>query len=335
MDIAAGDGHTAGDGALAGMHDAGCVGAAAQNDLILIGDAVFFGSHLHKGHHLGAADDRNVLDLDGGTLADGNGDLLTGAQIVAVGADVDGNAEVGLDAGGGGDGALEADLLLYGKDIIDVVVALVDLLHGHQQNDAGSQIVAVWAHEAVVADDGRLGVEHGQITEGDHRFGLGAAGCGNVDIQVGQGDGGRRLFGPVALILQLDDAADAVFKADGGMDEGGGIVAADIGEGQIALLADVGDDQADDVHVGGKHQALAGALLVADQAAGGGEPHLVAVGLGQLGQQLAAGTLVARGQGGLDQLCLDLQNVKHCRHTPLHRVWPSAERRRYRSCRRC
>ena len=57
--------------------------------------------------------------------------------------------------------------------------------------------------------------------------------------------------------------------------------AAHLAEAQVAILVDVGDDEADGVHVGGKHHPGAGALLVANQVAQSVSGDLVHIGGGQ------------------------------------------------------
>ena len=102
----------------------------------------------------------------------------------------------------------------------------------------------------------------------------------------------------VGLLLGDNDAPHAVLEADGGV---GGLLGADAPQAahpEEALLFDVGDDEADGVHVGGEHHPGALPPLMDHEVAQGVGAHLVGQGLGQAGDDLPDAPLVPRGAVG-------------------------------------
>ena len=88
-------------------------------------------------------------------------------------------------------------------------------------------------------------------------------------------------------------------------------MAADGLKPQEALVVHKGHHKADDIHVGGEHHTLAGALFVAVYVAQSVGKDLVHIGLGQLGQQSALGLFKAGRKGHFHQLLLQFQNIQH------------------------
>ena len=71
--------------------------------------------------------------------------------------------------------------------------------------------------------------------------------------------------------------------------------AADTAKAQEALFVDMGNDKADGIHVGGKHDLLAAPLLMADQVSKGICGNLIYKGGRQLFDGLGHLALVTRG----------------------------------------
>ena len=209
-------------------------------------------------------------------------------DVVGVG-HVHGDAVVGGNAVGGGTSAPQAHLLLNGKDEIQVVVGPLDALHGGEQDGAGDAVVQIGGKQLAAADEGSC-VKYGGVPHLYHGLGLGLILSANVNVKVIQ-------FPILGLHLPLDShhAPGAVAEPDGGAGQVVGGQAAHLAEAQVAMLVDVGDDEADGVHVGGKHHPGAGALLVADQVAQGVGGDLVHIGGGQGPNGGGHLTLVARG----------------------------------------
>ena len=69
-------------------------------------------------------------------------------------------------------------------------------------------------------------------------------------------------------------------------------------EAKIAPVVHIGDEQAQNIHVGGDHDPLAGSFFVADDVAHKVGSDLVGKGAGQLGQDGGLGPLKARGLRG-------------------------------------
>ena len=63
-------------------------------------------------------------------------------DVVGIG-DVHGDAVVRINTISGRAGSTDANLFLNGKDKIEVVLRLLQLLHGHQQHHTGNAVVQI------------------------------------------------------------------------------------------------------------------------------------------------------------------------------------------------
>ena len=196
-------------------------------------------------------------------------------DIVGVG-HVHGDAVVRIHPIGGGTGAAQPQLLLNGKDEVQVVFALHQPLHGHQQHDAGDTVVQIGGEDTAAGTKGGRIIDRG-IADLHHRFGLGTISGSNVDIEIVQ----LTVFG-LYLSLQGHHAPDAVFEADGSAQKIRGGEPAQLSKAQKALFVDVCDDKPNGIHMGGKHHPRAAPFLAADQIAQGIHSALIHIGGGQL-----------------------------------------------------
>lgn len=267
VDVARGDGDRAGDRAT-GDHslEAGGIGATCCEDFRLPFDFVALCGGLHELDHAVVADDGGVHELDGGPFAEGGAAFLwRGARDVVGDGGIEAESEVWLDFQSCSLGTAEADFFLDGENGVEVVGwlafcffqpaecldedkhggAVVEGLHVHAFPDLHERRVA--GHE----------ISNGDVL--DHFFFFEAG----IDEVVGD------FSGLVFLLRAHDvdglgahDAHDVLATVDDDAlgSESFGIESADGIEADEAFVVDVGDDEADFVHVGGCHRFLGGGL---------------------------------------------------------------------------
>ena len=92
-------------------------------------------------------------------------------------------------------------------------------------------------------------------------------GGANVHVQIGHFDARPAARQGLCPLSGTNNAPETAGELHPGVDDLGGIVPADVGDGQKALFVNAGDHKADGVHVGTQHDFLALALFMADQIA--------------------------------------------------------------------
>ena len=211
-----------------------------------------------------------------------------GGDVVGVG-DIHGDAVVRLHPVGCRLSAPKPHLLLDSEGEGQVVVRLSQPLHGHEEHHAGNPVVQVGGEDPASALEGG-GVVDRRVPHLHHGFGLFLVPGADVHVEVLQ----LHLLG-LHLALQGHHAFDAVGKPDGSAQHLVGGQAAYRAEAEEAVLVNVGDDQPDGVHVGGKEHLGPLPLLVTEQVAQGVHRALVHIGRGDVTDGLGHRPLLPGG----------------------------------------
>ncbi len=262
MDIAAGNGERGGrDAVPSGLNGSG-VGSRDAQDFDLVRDARAFRGFDQRVVDERAADDGRILPFDAGTRAE-NRRLFENAGAVVAERDINRDAEVRVDGIRRDLSAARADFFLNGEDEPNFVGGVLeDLLQRLDGNEAADAVIQRLGKEAVAGVDERP-FESAGVADFDRAVLAGSRADVHEELIHG-----RCLF--IALPLGEDHTLGAVREVDAGGDAVARIDAAQTADGDEALLVHMGDHQADLVHMGGDHDALAAvffAALAADQIA--------------------------------------------------------------------
>ena len=318
MNVAAGDGNHAGGHARAGLLNRAGVRAAEGKHLALIADVIFFRTGDHQLHDRRGADEAAVHDLDRRALAQLHRQVILVARHIAHAGHIQRNAQVRINRVRRSRSAAQADLLLHGEDGDHVVLHILrQLEHGLRLNVAGDAVVHRRGGQAVFMKlrDARSGHRHFADGRDGERF-L-AALCAHVDIQV------AHFQRALDALVRADHAYRAVFKHDVLGNHVRRADAADVAHADIAVLVRIHDHEADVVHMGGEHDALARAvaLLHRDEAAHRVGFHAVHVTLKRLFNHLAHAALAAGrtvgGEDGFKQIHIHKDSSYY---SPFHRL---------------
>ncbi len=306
VDVASGDGNSADDGS-AGDHplEAGGIGAAGSEDFWLPLDLMAIGGGFHEVDHAVVADDGGIHELDSCAFAEGGATFLRSRAGDVVGdGGIESEAEVWLDLEGGRLGTAEADFLLDGEDRVEIVgwraFRVFQLTEGCQEDKHGCAVVERLGVDAI-AEFHELGQAGDEIADADDFIDLGFGHPG-IDEIVGE-------LGVFSFFLRRHDVdrfgaehADDFFAAvddDALRGESFRVESANRVEADETFVVDVGDDEADLVHVGGGHGFFGVGLAFHE---GNHVAHVVDADVGdevfQLGEdKLADGSFKSRGTG--------------------------------------
>ena len=265
------------------------IGAARPHNILLDRDVCGLGGLLQSGDHSGVADDGGIHYLDSCTLAQlDSAAALAAGGIVHVG-DVHCQSVVRVDGPGRRLGSPQAHLLLNGEDQVQVVGAVLQPGQHVQEDSAGNAVVEVRGNYFIPIANGG-GIIDRRVPYLDQL--LGGILIGSADIHIA----GVQLE-PLELrfLLLGKYTPHPVFKAYRGVQSLAGGDAAHPAQTEEPFLLDVGDNEANGVHVGAQHHPGAGALLVDDEVAQGVGGHLVGVRGSQAGDGLPHVSLVPGG----------------------------------------
>ena len=226
------------------------------------------------------ADDRAAREAEAAELT------VIGVGVVRRVAHVDGDADVRVDGLGGDLRAAHADFLLRGGDGGDgggeglLLREAAEGLHAH----VGAGLVVERAGDADAAAQhlGTVGV-HGGVADAHDGEGVGAVVHADVDPHVmALRDalavlGGEQVHGALAGDAEHRTLAGQDVEAAAGGDDL--VMPAEELEVQVALVVDVGDDEADLVDVAGEHQGRSAVALERRDAVADG---VLRVGVGRL-----------------------------------------------------
>ena len=223
-------------------------------------DLLFIGGVFEVFDHAVVADGGGVHDFDAGAFAKLGDHFLRSSSGGVVGdGGVETEAEVGLDFERGGVGAAEADFFLDGENGVEVVAgfAAFKFAECFEEDENGDAVVEGFDVDAV-AHFNEVAFTGDGVTDFDEFFD-GFFVHAEVDEVVGE-------LGWLGAFLGRHDVngfgshdADEVFFTvddDALAGEGLGIETAEGVEADEAFIIDVGDDEADLVHVGGGHGFL-------------------------------------------------------------------------------
>ena len=268
MHVAQGDGEqAAGDAGVGHLHGAGVGARRARLSLDLVGDAGFFGGldHVVEDDRVdvrAAADDRAAREAEATELA------VIGVGVVGRMADVDGDADVGVDGLGGDLRAAHADFLLRGRDGGHgggEGLLLGQAPEGLHADVSAGLVVERAGHADAAAQHLRAVGVHGGVADPHDRQGVGPVVHADIDPHVMTLRDALAVLGREQVHGTL--AGDAEHRTLAGQDvqaAAGGddlVVAAEELEVQVALVVDVGDDESDLVDVAGEHQGRAAVAL--------------------------------------------------------------------------
>ncbi len=252
------------------------VGGSAGHAGKLQGNALLGGGVDDQIAQFGVGNHARVEDGQAGAAAQPHARLLfldAGHVAGDVGFDDDGH--VGVDGAGAGGGAAQADFFHDGLHAVEVVGVgrALEVAQNVDDDGAADAVVEGLGEVGLAAGhDDESAVGHDGVAHADAGgLGLGFVGGADVDVHVLFLDHLAALVGREQVGgLGPDDADDVapVGLDDDALGEEGLIPpAAELEELEEAVVVDVGDDEADLVHVAGEHDAGAFTGAMADEAA--------------------------------------------------------------------